>query len=269
MRPCTTTAEAPPGGSPPSRLLVLIVAVVCASTAGAAPQGAAMRDFENRVEGTTARFNAAFDWRLVGLHRSIGEFGPNSDLQLRFFLPEDGGPEVAIEATELVDFKHYLMRAKPSTAWRPGEWNTFGPWPTRDVIDPLQIRADNLAILGSYKHRVGTVYLPVDLRTSASPAPSRRGYTLYFETTRDIQTLSVLVNAEDGRAALPSAKPLTCNRTANANCRLYAAMTTQAVDLPMDSLPTGRYQVILRATVPRSVDRLSLQPWVYHARPDP
>ena len=169
---------------------------------------------------------------------------------------------------EAVDLNHYYMQSKSNYAWHNGQWNEFTPWLTSDVIDPLHISATNLAVLASY-HRAGaeTVYIPADVLVTGHAAPTSQKYTLVFQTARNIQTLRVTIMSDAGqRTELPK---LECNRQINPNCQLYPAGTTQAVDLPMVGLGPGNYHVVLDATVPRSVDRLSLEVRIYQPSPEP
>ncbi len=101
-----------------------------------------MRDYGNRREGTTVEHHSDFGLTLLGLHRSFSEIPRDVTLQIRFFLPTSIDPSVdndgklSLDAIERFDTKNYLMQAK---AFQPaiGSWRYFGPWPTKDVIDPL------------------------------------------------------------------------------------------------------------------------------------
>ena len=118
---------------------------------------AEMKDFGNRAEGTTVRPNALEDFTVLGVHRSFNQFPRNVDLNVSFYLPNvpGGSPNtVFVQAAEIQDTHHYLMRAKESTTWKAGDWNVFKSWPTKNFIDTLGLEWSNLGVLAGY--RIGT-----------------------------------------------------------------------------------------------------------------
>jgi hypothetical protein len=126
-----------------------------------------MQNFENRVEGTNVHPHALQDFTLIAIHRDFERFKQNAELRVRFFLPPavaNADKKVFVEAVELQDSFHYFMQAKSSSAWKRGNWNVFGPWPTKDVIDPLGLLSENIGVLAAY--RAGMDHLPVDVYAS-------------------------------------------------------------------------------------------------------
>jgi hypothetical protein len=238
-----------------------VLCVFVASTFLTAQSGS-LRDFGNRLEGTAARQNALNDWQLLGLHRSVVVFGPNAQLRVRLFAPQ-GASRINLEAVELQDFKHYVMRSKESYRWNADAWNTFQPWPTADVIDVLGVKGANMAVLATYTAPGERLtVLPVDVFADALPRASPV-YTAYFRTGRDIQTITVTMTLPDGRAAKPP-DIKTCNRSLNPSCRLYAAGSTQALDVDGDGVSAGVYRVAITETIPNSSDKISPEFWLYH-----
>src|SRR5438034_9594356 len=127
---------------------------------------AQMQEFQNRSEGTTVHVDALEDLLLVGLHRNFESFPRNANLNVRFFLPnlrDKPNAEVVVEAVELKDSVHYLMRSKDAPA-KGGDWNVFSQWPTKDIIDRQGIEAENLGVLAEYRiaNKI-PVCLPVDV----------------------------------------------------------------------------------------------------------
>src|SRR6266446_3006542 len=117
--------------------LAMLVATCCL---------AQMQEFQNRSEGTTVHVDALQDFILVGVHRNFESFPRNANLNVRFFLPDlrdNPNGDVVVEAVELQDSVHYLMRSKNAPA-KGDDWNVFSQWPTKDVIDRQGIEAGNL-----------------------------------------------------------------------------------------------------------------------------
>lgn len=224
-----------------------------------------MKTFGNRLEGTTVHPDALNDFTLVAVHRNFSSFPHNANLNVRFFLPRlPGNPskDVVVEAVELQDSVHYLMRSKTAT-WRDGTWNTFGPWPTKDVIDSLDIESDNLGVLAKYQiaNRL-PVYLPVDVYQKDEQL--RGGaYTFHFITGQELQALEISVTNRAGRVNL-RVPTLQCNKAFNPNCRKFAAGSTGAFDLDMSSLAEGEYHLKLTGHIPGNATPTSLEIVVYH-----
>jgi hypothetical protein len=229
---------------------------------------AQMQEFPNRREGTTVHVDALEDFTLVALHRNFQRFPHNASLNVRFFLPplpDNANREVAVEAVELQDSVHYLMQSK-NVSWKQGTWNVFGQWPTRDMIDPLGIEADNLGVLAEYRNANRMpVCLPVDVYSDGKEL-GKHPYTFHFITGQDLQSLDISVTNKAGAEVnLPKPK-LMCNKRFNPNCKLYAAGSTHAFDLDMSSLLEGEYHVKLTGHVPGNPTPTSLEIVLYHHR---
>jgi hypothetical protein len=253
--------------SPKARRLVCAVTVLAQTLLLIGVIHGEMKDFGNRAEGTTVRPNALEDFTLLGVHRSFKQFPRNVDLNVSFFLPNvpGGSPNnVFVQAAEIQDTHHYLMRAKESTTWKAGDWNVFKAWPTKNFIDTLGLEWSNLGVLAGY--RIGTkppVYLPVDVYY-ADPKPLKLTYTFHYMTGQDLESLNVAVTNSAG-ADLKLKKEFKCNRSFSPNCKLYAGGSTQAFDLDdMSSKPQGEYIVKLVGYVPGKVTPISMNITFYH-----
>src|SRR5216683_1997069 len=246
----------------PARLIIAGMLLSWQPIAFAQVQG--MQAFDNRLEGTNVHPHALQDFTLIALHRDFRPFKQSATLHVRFFLPQIASSpdrKVFVEAAELLDSFHYSMQAKSSSAWKDGNWNVFGPWPTQDVIDRLSLEATNIGVLAGY--RVGNdppVYLPVDVYEKEGQ-PSVRAYTFHFITGQDLQSLDVTVTDAAGRMMNVGKPQLRCKRN---NCKLFAAGSTGSFPLDMSSLPAGEYHVKLLGHIPGSLTPTSLDIVLYH-----
>jgi hypothetical protein len=237
--------------------LAMLVATCCL---------AQMQEFQNRSEGTTVHVDALEDFILVGVHRNFESFPRNANLNVRFFLPnlhDSPNGNVVVEAVELKDSVHYLMRSKDAPA-KGGDWNVFSQWPTKDVIDRQGIEAGNLGVLAEYRipNRI-PVCLPVDVYQNGQQL-AKRPYTFQFFTGQDLQSLDISVTNKAGApVSLPKPR-LMCNRSFNKKCKLYAAGSTEAFDLDMSSLAEGEYHLMLTGHVPGKATPTSLEIVLYH-----
>lgn len=241
--------------------MFLVLAVVIY----AADQG--MKEFPNRREGTNVHLNALNDFTLIAIHRNFQPFPRNANLNVRFFLPllrSGADKNVSVEAVELQDSFHYFMQAKSSVPWKEGSWNTFGPWPTKDVIDPLGLEAKNVGVLAGYQ--IGNdrpVYLPVDVYADDGQ-PSRHAYTFHLVTGQALQSLDLSLADSAGKRLNAPLPQLKCNRNLNPNCRLYSAGSTLAFDMDMSTMPQGEYHLKLVGHVPRTSTTTAMEIVLYH-----
>ena len=229
-----------------------------------------MKDFDNRREGTTTRQDALVDLALISIHRYVQPFDSkapvNATLNVRFYVPPNipDPTKVFVEAVELQDSFHYLMEAKPAE-WKLGQWNVFGPWPTKDVIDPLPVHSDNLGVrAGLQEAGSGPLYFPVDVYDKKTP-PVKQNYTFNFSTGQDLQSLQIAVTNKLGAPAKLDLKPLSCNADhQRPSCVLYPAGTSQVFSLDMSQLSEGEYHIHLVGHIPNTTETTSLSIRVYH-----
>lgn len=243
-----------------TRICLALAVTICASAQG-------MKDFGNRFEGTNVHANALEDFTLLAIHRNFKPVPRNANLNVRFFLPQlPDSPkrEVFVEAAELQDSFHYFMRSKGSIQWKDGDWNVFRPWPTKDVIDQLDLNTENLGVLAGYRIAGNLpVYLPVDVYQDDGQL-AKHTYTFFFATGKDLQSLEIFVTNVAGTEMNLHKPELKCSKTFNPNCKLFAAGSTQAFDLDMSLLPEGEYHLKLVGHVPRASKPTSLDFTLYH-----
>jgi len=215
----------------PAILMRLIVAGVLLDAGSAVfTQVQGMHIFDNRVEGTNVHTNALQDFTIIAIHKNFQLFSSNATLHVRFFLPRLAGSpnkDVFVEATELRDSFHYFMQAKGSN-WKDGDWNVFEPWPTKDVIDELGLKARHIGVLAGYRmDKSPKVYLPVDVYQNED-SPVTATYTFHFITGSDLQALDISLTNPAGAAMKAPKLQQKCNTSYNANCKLYAAGSAQS-----------------------------------------
>lgn len=246
-------------------LLLLLIAPI-KLTKSVTSQIVGMRDFANRLEGTTIQLNALNDFTFVALHRYCERFSKGSTLNVRFFLPQIATEDskVFVEAVELQDSLHYFMTAK-AAPWRRQAWNIFGPWPTRDVIDPNGIASDNVGVRAAYQIGNKTrVWLPVDVYSTDPQIPGRK-YLFYYVTAQDLQSVDISVTNAHGQPVSITKPILQCNKGRNLNCLLYAAGNTLNFELDFSALSEGQYYVHLVGRIPKTFRTASAITAFYHS----
>ena len=246
-----------------TKFLRILVTVFVTFTA-ASDNTEGMRNFGNREEGTAVEAHGSEDLALLGLHRDFQSFPKNSELLVRFYLPkilpQGGSRRVSLEAREIVDSRHYLMRSK-QPAWSDGEWNSFSPWPTKDVIDQLGLDSSNIAVLASYRDgNTAPVYVPVDVLSTSSGTPVKRPYTFHFETSWNIHSLDKSVTSPDGHKTVLKADRCNISPT----CVLYSAASSHSFDVDMKDFPEGVYTIDLLGHLPGTSLTPNLRIRVYH-----
>jgi hypothetical protein len=125
---------------------VTLLAVPCATVAAQERPWKlpATAEFPNRYEGVIAPEVANPDFEVLSFTGPAESKLTPGSLQVDFYLPADG--TASIQARELRNDKYYRMASKPG-AWTPKAWNTFGPWPTSDVIVPARVSLDNIGVV--------------------------------------------------------------------------------------------------------------------------
>jgi hypothetical protein len=225
-----------------------------------------MKKFENRFEGTAVELHGDQDLTILGIHRVFEQFPQSSNLRVRFYMPKaiSHGQECSdffLEAREIVDAKHYLMRSRP-WKWHEAAWNDFLPWPTRDVIDPLGLISDNIGVTAGCRRRgVPSIYFPVDVLTADKPLMPANRYTIYFETALNLRSLTKHVTDAAGNEIRLNSEVDQC---AGKGCILYLAATSHAFHLDMTGYAEGVYDVELKGQVPGSAYGTTLRLQIYH-----
>ncbi len=245
-----------------SALIIVVLSKVPTRGNG---QANGMSDFGNRFEGTTIQLNALNDLTFVALHRHFERFSTGSTLSISFFLPRLTGNnnKVFLEALELQDSLHYFMTSKPRS-WQPGAWNTFYPWPTKDVIDPFGVASDNIGVRAALQVGNKTrMYLPVDVYPT-NPPHKQQKYTFYYVTGQDLQSVEVSVTNVNGRPVKITKPSLRCSQKRDQNCLLFAAGNTFNFELDFSALPEGQYYVHLVGVIPKTHIKTSVVTSLYH-----
>ncbi|MBN1349279.1 hypothetical protein JXJ21_07710 [candidate division KSB1 bacterium] len=109
----------------------------------------------NRYEGVELLGVRAPDLELISFMGYQEETPPNTDviLKLKFYIPADA--KFFITAKELVYRRSYLMKPL-TTDWQKG-WRIFEPWPTHDVINQLELKVDEIGVVGRLNYdRLGS-----------------------------------------------------------------------------------------------------------------
>jgi hypothetical protein len=223
-----------------------------------------MREFGNRFEGTKTQLNAQSEFTLVALHRHFERFSKHSTLSVSFFLPPlpADNSKVFLEARELQDSLHYFMHSKDRN-WQRGAWNTFRPWPTKDVIDPYRIASDNVGVQAAYQIGKETrVYLPVDIYSTNKPTVGGK-YTFYYVTSRDLQSIDISVTNAKHKPVSITKPILECNKKRDSDCWLFAEGNTFNFELDFSKFPEGQYFVRLIGHIPRTSNTTSVETSFY------
>ncbi len=235
--------------------------------------GAQMKDFPNRQEGSWSQ-HASRDMQLIGLLRGPIKFGSTSTLAVRFYFPlpcEDIPAEqrqscmtnslqtLSVEARELDESRNYYMHSTQK-GWRLGAWNSFAPWPASDVLVPLGVHDNNLAVLASYVASDGTnAYLPATVLSSGSTPPAAL-YTFQFTTSWDIHSIQKSLILPNGKT---ESLPLeTCSFSPT--CTLYDADSSHVFTLDFSNRSAGWYRVHLVGQIPNKAQRAELSVMLYH-----
>ena len=241
-----------------SRRWLLLCVCLSASVRFAVSQ---KHEFSNRFEGAYQN-QGNTDLDIIGVLRSPISFNSPSMLSVRFFLPTTGlvTDKVLVEAQEITQSRNYFMQSK-SFSVRTTDWNAFTPWPSSDVIDPLGVTPQNLAVTASYIDQSGTrVYLPADVNTGV--AHPLNTYIIQFRTAWSVHSLDQRLTASDGTSV-----PLqTIECSATVSCVLFDAGTAHAISLDMSSRPDGFYSLQLTGHIPNKFSPVHATVSFYHRK---
>jgi hypothetical protein len=228
-----------------------------------------LQDFGNRMEGTAVRKDARGpDFTLISIEGRLDSFAPDSNLHVTFYLPSsDAGKDdnsIFVEASELVDSEHYLMQSSPKFKWQNGDLKDFGPWPTKDVIDPLHINASNLAIrAGRHIGASNSLYSPAFVCPRKCDLAART-YTIHFKSGVDLNKLEVSVNDAAGHLLKTLNQTLACNTALFSDCIKFPRDATRTFTLDMSNLPAGRYLIHLIGRQPNTTDTTAMSFYLYN-----
>jgi hypothetical protein len=181
----------------------LSAALICIATCvlGAAADNLAFQDRGNRLEGYQRREIAAPAFEVLGFVRGsrLSSLRSPAAIQLGFFLPK--AARVTIRASELAPIKLYEMQAK-QVEW-PSGWNTFGPWATSEVISPLGVPLENIAVLaqGAVEQGTEAELVPVSFVQAQAAIAD---YEFQFRIKYDVETARYRVERVDSSKVVRS-----------------------------------------------------------------
>ena len=172
------------------RFGLLSLAVAFAALALRAPaqddRWRSVNDRGNRYEGRVEIPVSSPELEIVSLAGFREPYDEDAVLFVKFFLAEPA--PVTLQGLELQIDTQYLMEAKAGD-WKVGEWNIFGPWPTRDVLDREGIPFTNLGVLITQEAESLRRYLPTFVYHSDPPRRAER-YVLHLRPRVRLRKLS-------------------------------------------------------------------------------
>jgi hypothetical protein len=176
------------------------------------------KDRGNRFEGTREVPNAASFFELVGLYAYRQRIGLTdaAQLHIRFFCPQGQSPE--IDVREIRDEFHYHMQPKPGYLERKADgWVDFDGWPAKEVLTPLQLPLENLAVhIKLSDNVVLPVVAPALLFVNYLP-PTVENYTVVGMVHRKVNDLQVRLQGTRRGGPLNSECRLESDRTVEAD----------------------------------------------------
>lgn len=195
----------------------------------------ARNDRGNRYEGKTAQNVSAVDLiDLIGFHAYLRRFDPDDDVALHVtFYGDADAAKVRVTAREVVRTEFYWMQIKPYALRRAGGWNDFGVWRVGDVLRPLRIGSDQLAVLARLDG--ARKIAPVIVRASGEwPRVAR--YEMHFVTGKRLDGGKYLLmrNGDAIASGTISWKPA------------HAPFT---ILLPVGNVPAGSMRLELHCTL--------------------
>src|SRR5262249_36309923 len=146
--------------------------------------------------------------------------------------------KVLVAAREIIDTKHYLMQSRQAK-WNVGTWNDFSPWPTKDVIDRLDLDPTNIAVLASYRDdNTSPVYLPVNV-FSGKNQDGGASYRFYVETSWDLHSVEKTIIGPSGQVTTLETDQCKISPT----CILYSAASSYSFAIDMSRFSEGLYTI--------------------------
>ena len=101
-------------------------------------------DHRNRYEGIINVLVGKPDLEVLSFLAYREPVTGYPDLRVGLFLHSGG--TVSIKAVELEENRQYFMQAKEAN-WKPGAWNEFSPWPTKEVLGREEIPLSNVGVV--------------------------------------------------------------------------------------------------------------------------
>jgi hypothetical protein len=132
------------------RILLIAVGLFSVHVVATGQDRLAYIDHGNRMEGLIVVPRNKLPVTLLSFSGYFEPFGVSDSVALRlvFYLPLNS--EVEIVAQDLDGQSQYRMRSKPGYSASLG-WNSFGPWPTSEVLQPAKLDSDSIGILAQLR----------------------------------------------------------------------------------------------------------------------
>jgi hypothetical protein len=183
-------------------------------------------------------------------------------LKVRFFLPRTGS--VFITAVELrrQGRSHYQMRPA-RTDWNAG-WQEFSPWPTADVLVPLQISPDNLGVvarLDSEQDGGSGAIAPVIVYAGRYPQVAARYVAQFLPPSTLAKVDYDLINVDAGTRV---ASGRLCEETPGQSKPCVAGNTPFEIAVDLSGQPSGNYRLVIDTRVYDHASGPSQQYFFWH-----
>jgi hypothetical protein len=163
-------------------------------------------DMGNRYEGLRdfpVGAGPVIDVRGFFAFRELLDPSADTSLKVKFYLAEASHP-VRITASEIHRKIFYWMRAKDRT-WTAG-WNTFAPWPTRDVMRHAGVGIDSLAVLVRIDGQpAGSGTIAPAVLCSSTCNVRLSDYVLYLVPSKNLTGITYTVNSRGNQSLVSGA----------------------------------------------------------------
>jgi hypothetical protein len=189
-----------------------------------------MKDWGNRYEGVETLKEGTPNYEVIGFYgyRTGTPLSRATSLHIRFYSPEPG--PIFIQSQEINDMRHYRMQPKSENA-EMGKWNEFSGWPARDVLIPLGVVTNELAVT----IRRGT---PDENTRQLTPALLHDGtfpqvvedYVMYWRSSMTLETLSYQLICQDNTEKLQKYPPAPGSDTIDTFQTLELRFNAKGID---------------------------------------
>lgn len=209
----------------------------------------------NRYEGVKSVDVSAPDLELLSFVAYREEIPPGSDVNLtvKFFMSSD--TTLYITAKELIPKRYYLMKPLIKN-WEKG-WQQFSPWPTSEVIIPLNINLEQLGVVGRlFSERIGSGHIaPLVIFHSEFKSPIEK-YHLYLISKETLSRLNYYLYRTDDRQPFESEKVR----------KTFFSKTPIPIVIDMTTQSEGMYRLFIKSRVKGRPDGPKRTYFFYHKR---
>lgn len=204
----------------------------------------------NRYEGLRdLQYAGEANLRLLSFiaYREPANLANKPVLKVRFFLPRPGSAFITAVELRRQGRSHYQMRSA-RTDWNAG-WQEFSPWPTADVLAPLQISPDNLGVVARLdsEHEEGSgLIAPVLVYAETYPPVATRYVAQFLPPSTLTKVNFDLANVDTGTRV---ASGRLCNDTPGQSKPCVAGNTPFEITLDLSGQPSGSYRLVIDTRV--------------------